>query len=64
MALEDCQSQLRKISRRIVPQAVWRAGVAHPITHPKRFPNPETIQAQRTWWPQLQIRDESLSAVL
>ncbi len=64
MALEDCQSQLRRIKRRIVPQAVWRAGVAHPITHPKRFPNPETIQAQRAWWQQLQIRDESLSAVL
>ncbi|HET6961524.1 MAG TPA: amidohydrolase family protein, partial [Terriglobia bacterium] len=64
MALEDCQSQLRRITTRLVPQAVWRAGVAHPITRPKRFPNPETIQAQRTWWQQLQIRDESLSAAL
>jgi len=64
MVLEDCQSQLRRIRRRIVPQGVWRAGVAHSITHPKRFPNPETIQAQRTWWQQLQIRDESLSAAL
>jgi dihydroorotase len=64
MALEDCQSQLRRIRRRIVPQAVWRAGVAHSITHPKRFPNPETIQAQQAWWRQLQIHDESLSAAL
>ena len=64
IALEDCQSQLRKISKRIVPQAVWRSGAAHPITHPKRFPNPETIQAQRAWWQQLQIRDESQSAGL
>jgi dihydroorotase len=64
MALEDCQSQLRRISRRLVPQAVWRAGVAHPITQPKRFPNPETIQAQRVWWQQLQIRDEQLSVGL
>jgi dihydroorotase len=64
MVLEDCQSQLRRIRRRIVPQAVWRAGVAHSITHPKRFPNPETVQAQQAWWQQLQIRDESLSAAL
>jgi dihydroorotase len=62
--LEDCQSQLRRIDRRLVPRAVWRAGVAHPITQPKAFPNPETIQAQRAWWQQLQIRDESLSAGL
>jgi predicted amidohydrolase len=64
MELEDCQSQLRRIKQRIVPQAVWRGGVPHPITQPKRFPNAETIQAQRAWWQQLQIRDESLSAVL
>ena len=64
MDLEDCQSQLRRISRRLVPQAVWRGGVAHPITQPKRFPNPETVQAQRVWWEQLQIRDESLSVGL
>jgi len=59
--LEDCQSQLRRIHQRLVPQAVWRAGVAYPITHPQRFPNPETVQAQRAWWPQLQIRDDHLS---
>jgi len=64
MVLEDCQSQLRRIKQRLVPQAVWRAGVVHAITHPKRFPNPETIQAQRSWWQQLQIRDESQSAAL
>jgi dihydroorotase len=64
MHLEDCQSQLRRIHRRLVPQAVWRAGVAHPITQPKAFPNSETIQAQRVWWQRLQIRDESLSAGL
>jgi len=62
MVLEDCQSQLRKISQRLVPQAVWRAGVTHPITQPKCFPNPKTIQTQRVWWQQLQIRDELLSA--
>jgi dihydroorotase len=62
--LEDCQSQLRRIHRRLVPRAVWRAGVAHSTTQPKAFPNSETIQAQRAWWQQLQIRDESLSAGL
>jgi hypothetical protein len=53
LALEPCQSQLR-VARRS----------AHPIAHPKRFPNPETIQAQRAWWQQLQVRDELPSPVL
>jgi dihydroorotase len=62
LALEDCQSQLRQIKQRLVPQAVWRAGTAHSITQPKHFPNPQTIQAQRAWWQRLEIRDEPLSA--
>lgn len=64
MDLEDCQSQLRRIGRRLVPQAVWRAGLTAPITQPKQFPNPETIQAQRAWWQRLQVRDEVLNAGL
>ncbi|MEO7652116.1 MAG: amidohydrolase/deacetylase family metallohydrolase [Bryobacteraceae bacterium] len=55
--LEDCQSQMRRIRQRIVPAAVWRAGAPQAITQPKVFPNPETIEAQRTWQPLLHIRD-------
>jgi dihydroorotase len=60
MNLEDCQSQMRRIKQRLVPAAVWRAGVPGVITQPKQFPNPETIQAQRQWWAQLEVRDQSL----
>jgi dihydroorotase len=57
MDLEDCQSQMRRIRQRLVPAAVWRRGEPGEITRPKRFPNPETIQVQRHWWSQLEVRD-------
>ena len=60
MDLEDCQSQMRRISQLLVPKAVWRAGEPAAITEPRAFPNAETIKAQKTWWPRLLIRDESL----
>jgi dihydroorotase len=61
MDLEDCQSQMRRVSKRIVADAVWRAGVPGTITTPRVFPNPETIASQRVWWDRLQIRDAHLS---
>ncbi|MFM1547972.1 MAG: amidohydrolase/deacetylase family metallohydrolase [Lentisphaeria bacterium] len=60
MDLEDCQSQMRRISQLLVPKAVWRAGKPAAITEPRAFPNAETIKAQKIWWPRLLIRDESL----
>ena len=57
LELEDCQSQLRQVSRRLVPQQVWRAGVAYQTTKPRLLPNPETITAQRRWWDRLEVRD-------
>ena len=60
MDLEDCQSQMRRISQLLVPKAVWRAGEPAAITKPRAFPNAETIEAQKIWWPRLLIRDESL----
>jgi dihydroorotase len=59
MELEDCQSQMRRIKQRLIPAAVWRAGIPGVITRPKRFPNPETIESQRQWWTQLEVRDHS-----
>lgn len=56
--LEDCQSQMRRVHRRLIPKAVWRAGVRGEITSPRRFPNRDTIAAQRAWWDRLLIRDE------
>jgi len=56
--LEDCQSQLRRITQRVVPRAVWRAGQRVQTTSPEAFPNPKTIEAQARWWSRLIIRDE------
>ena len=55
--LEDCQSQMRRVRQRIIPVAVWRRGEAGVITRPKAFPNPLTIEAQKSWQPLLHIRD-------
>ena len=57
MDLEDCQSQMRRVTQKLVPEAVWRAGVPGKITQPKQFPNAESIQSQRRWWEKLEIRD-------
>jgi dihydroorotase len=55
--LEDCQSQMRRIHHRLVPEAVWRAGEGAEITRPRRWPNAETVAAQKPWWKHLEIRD-------
>lgn len=60
MDLEDCQGQMRRINRRLVAQAAWRAGVPAEITKPRCFPNRQRIQEQRENWPNLVIRDATL----
>ena len=57
MDLEDCQSQMRCIRNRLRTQAVWKAGQKVNLTHPRQWPNRDTIRAQRETWPNLQIRD-------
>ena len=60
MDLEDCQGQMRRIHRRLVPRAVWRAGCPATVTAPHCFPNPTRIAESRENWPKLVIRDDSL----
>lgn len=55
--LEDCQSQMRRIQRRIVARAVWRDGVYYPCTQPNPWPNPKSIARQRAAWDRLLVRD-------
>ena len=55
--LEDCQSQLRRVRKRLRPQAVWRSGVSGRITSPAQWPNPEVIARQRAAWNLLEVRD-------
>lgn len=58
--LEDCQGQLRRLSQRIVAEAVWRAGEKVTTTEPIRWPNPEKAEKAKEGWPNLVIRDETL----
>ena len=60
MDLEDCQGQMRRVGRRLVATAVWRAGVAVEVTAPRSFPNRRRIEESRENWPKLEIRDPSL----
>ena len=60
MDLEDCQSQMRRVNRRLVAHAVWRAGVSAEVTEPSCFPNKRRIEEQSENWPKLVIRDASL----
>ena len=55
--LEDCQSQLRRVRKRLCPRAVWRAGVQGRITSPAQWPNPAAIARQRAAWDLLEVRD-------
>ena len=60
MDLEDCQSQMRRVNRRLVAHAMWRAGVSAEVTEPSCFPNKRRIEEQSENWPKLVIRDASL----
>lgn len=57
MNLEDCQSQTRRIKRRIHARSVWREGVYYPCTSPNPWPNPKTIERQSRSWSKLLVRD-------
>lgn len=56
--LEDCQSQLRQVEKRIVARGVWRDGVHFPCTVANPWPNEQTIARQRGSWERLVVRDE------
>jgi hypothetical protein len=57
--LEDCQSQLRPCTKRMVCRAVWKGGEPGMLTQPKAWPNPETVALQRPAWELLEVRDET-----
>jgi dihydroorotase len=59
--LEDSNSQLRRLRRRLKPAAVWRDGVQHKTTLPEDlcvFPNPVEIQKHADSWLLAHYRDE------
>lgn len=48
--LEDPLGQLRHVSERLRPAAVWKAGVSATVTEPFRWPNPEAAAMCRPSW--------------
>ena len=40
--LEDCNSNVRKVKKRLIPAGVWKDGIQYPLTLPNPFPNPAT----------------------
>ena len=60
MDLEDCHGQMRRIARRLVPHAVWRAGAPGQITRPRRWQDPEKIALAREWYARLVVSDAEL----
>ena len=57
LELEDCIGQMRRIDRRLVAAAVWRAGEPGTITEPKQFPNAEQIDKSRANAEKALVRD-------
>ncbi len=61
LELEDCHAQLRQLSHRFVPKAVWRAGEQGAITQAQRLPNPESYEAAIAWRSKLIVQDSEAS---
>ncbi|XP_041378420.1 deacetylase Oant_2987-like [Gigantopelta aegis] len=58
--LEDCHNQLRTIEKKLVPVAVWRSGVKHPIVEHIKCPNPEVAATLAGIWHDQVMRDETM----
>ena len=57
MDLEDCQGQMRRVDRRLVARAAWRAGDPVVITEPRLFPNLAQVEEISKFLPMLVVRD-------
>eukprot|EP00656_Telonema_subtile_P006990 TRINITY_DN13262_c0_g1_i2.p2 TRINITY_DN13262_c0_g1~~TRINITY_DN13262_c0_g1_i2.p2 ORF type:complete len:157 (+),score=55.17 TRINITY_DN13262_c0_g1_i2:73-543(+) len=62
--LEDCQSQLRECTSRVVARAVWVAGEAAPVSAPEAWPNAAAVVANSVAWHKLEVRDAEPPAAL
>ena len=57
VALEDSHGQLRTVTRKLEPVAVWKDGEQFEIVEHAKFPNTSKLQELREPWEQLLIRD-------
>jgi len=56
--LEDTQGQCRRVTQRIVPVAVWRAGQGHPVGLSSPWPNPAAKLQGLDSWDEVPIKDD------
>ena len=45
--MEDCQSQLRRVTQRLLPAACWRAGARVAVTTPEEHVRTRTVRLDR-----------------
>lgn len=60
MSLEDCQSQTRRVRRRLLPVAVWRKGRQVDVSQPASLPTTDEahLRERAKDWQRLVVRDE------
>ena len=59
VSLEDCQSQMRRVQKRLLPVAVWRKGRKVDVSQPASFPsiNEAHLRERAKDWQRLVVRD-------
>ncbi len=62
--LEDCSGQIRKISQRIKPLRVWRAGKEHRINDIEAWPNRSKWSVIASDWHRLEVKDSDKPSYL
>ena len=56
--LEDSFGQIRHLSTRLVPVAVWKGGIRYEIKEPIEFPNKQVWVDQSMNWRHAEVKDE------
>jgi dihydroorotase len=63
LTMEDCQGQIRKVSKLIIPVAVWKDGVRFDITKPDPSPGENTSRLI-DYWDNLIVKDSNKPTAL
>ena len=58
--LEDANGQLRNVTKKLTPVAVWREGVPCDIVELEKFPNPDIIEELRESLKRSIVNDQTI----
>jgi dihydroorotase len=62
--VEDCQEQVRRMTTRLLPVAVWRAGKRHVVSCAEPWPRVDPTHSGANKWKLLHIRDPQPPKIL